>query len=51
MKNLLNIQDWNEREVRIELSGNGHYVLKENLTKFIKDKALEISLEIQKNIG
>lgn len=49
-KQLINITDWNEREVRIELFGNGHYILKEDVSKFIKDRASDIALEVTKNM-
>lgn len=48
MKNqILNIEEWNEHEIRIEISGNGHYIRKEDLTKFIRKNALILALEIK----
>ena len=50
MNNLINITEWNEHEVRIEISGNGHYVPKEQITTFLTNNILDISLEIQRNM-
>jgi len=46
---LINIDQWGEQEVRIELAGNGHYILKENLEEWIKDHAFQIALEMTRN--
>lgn len=49
-KQLIKITSWNEYEIRIELSGQGHYVPKEDIGKFIKEHANDIALEVQRNL-
>ena len=49
-KQLIKITEWNELEVRIELFGNGHYILKDKVSQFIKDHASDIALEVMSNL-
>jgi hypothetical protein len=46
---LIQIDQWGENEVRIELAGNGHYVPRKSVENWIKKHAFEISLEMTRN--
>jgi hypothetical protein len=50
-KQLINITEWNEHEVRIELLGNGNYIPKEKIHEWVKENADRIALEISRNIN
>lgn len=49
-KQLINITDWNEYEVRIEICGNGNYILKEDVGKWIRENAELIAMEVAYNL-
>ena len=49
-KQLIDIEEFNDNEVRIELCGQGHYILKQDLNKWIKANSKKIALEMYRNM-
>ena len=49
-KQLIKITTWSKREIRIELFGQGYYVLKDRVSDFIKDHASDIASEVLQNL-
>lgn len=49
-KQLINMTAWGDLEVRVELFGNGNYVLRENISEWIKKNADRIALEVTRNL-
>ena len=49
-KQLINIIEWNDMEVRVEIFGNGHYILKEHIGDWIRENVDRIVAEVNSNI-
>ena len=49
-KQLINITDWSENEVRVEIFGNGSYIPKNDIGQWIRDNADRIATEVVSNI-
>jgi hypothetical protein len=49
-KQLINITEWNDHEVRVEIFGNGNYIPKSQVAKWIRDNASSIASEVSSNI-
>ena len=47
---LINIIEWNQDEVRVEIFGNGHYIPKEHISDWIRENADKIAMEVRGNI-
>ena len=50
-KQLINITEWNAREVRIEIFGSGYYVLKDDVAEWIKCNVNKIVSEVTINMN
>jgi hypothetical protein len=49
-RQLINIEEFGDNEVRIELAGQGHYVSKKTLGKWIKEHSKELATEMSRNM-
>ena len=49
-KHLINITAWNDREIRIEVFGNGYYVPKSDVKRWMKASMDKIIAEVVNNM-